>query len=461
MVRLRDVAEIELAAESTDTVVRFNGQPGTFIGVFPTPSANPLDTASAVLAELPAIRASLPDGMTVSMLYDATETISASIEEVFKTIAEAVLIVVLVILLFLGSFRSVLMPIVTIPLSLVGVCFFLYAMGYSINLLSLLAMVLAIGLVVDDAIIVVENIHRHVEEGMTPMAAAVRGMKKIWLAIVAMSLTLVAVFISIGFTGGLTGSLFREFAFTLAGAVLISGIVALTITPMMAARLLESGGHSRLQRFVDRSSDRLSNWYERRVRSSLDYRPATMLMVIVLVGLTGFMFMNTSSELAPEEDAGGLFSLVTAPRYATSEYTNRYAAEMGERTRDIAEVRAQFSIVGMAGETNSGFAVWALDDWAERERSQAEIQTDIQNRISAVDGIEALFFAPPSLPGAGDGLPISMVIQSTGDPSQFYEVAAEIQREAQETGASLWCRIPCLSTRRRSTWPSTATAPPH
>jgi len=434
VVRLRDVAEIELAAESTDTVVRFNGQPGTFIGIFPTPSANPLDTASAVLEELPSIQASLPEGMTVSMVYDSTETISASIEEVFKTIAEAVIIVILVILLFLGSFRSVLMPIVTIPLSLVGVCFFLYAMGYSINLLSLLAMVLAIGLVVDDAIIVVENIHRHVEDGMAPMAAAIKGMQEIWLAIVAMSLTLVAVFIPIGFTGGLTGSLFREFAFTLAGAVLISGIVALTITPMMSARLLSSGGHTRFQRVVDGTSDRVSNWYERRVRSSLDYRPVTMLMVLVLVGLTGFMFLNTPSELAPEEDSGGLFSLVTAPRYATSEYTSGYAAEIGERTEDIEEVRSQFSIVGVGGATNTAFSIWALKDWSERERSQAEIKADIQGRISGVDGVEALVFAPPSLPGAGGGLPISMVIQSTGNPRQVYEVAAEIQREAQQTG---------------------------
>jgi len=281
---------------------------------------------------------------------------------------------------------------------------------------------------------VVENIHRHVEDGMAPMAAAIKGMQEIWLAIVAMSLTLVAVFIPIGFTGGLTGSLFREFAFTLAGAVLISGIVALTITPMMSARLLSKGGHSRFQKFVDGASDRLSNWYERRVQSSLDYRPVTMLMVVVLLGLTGFMFLNTSSELAPKEDSGGLFSLVTAPRYATSEYTSRYAAEIGERTSDIEEVRAQFSIVGLGGATNTAFSIWALKDWADRERSQAEIQTDIQDRISGVDGVEALVFAPPSLPGAGGGLPISMVIQSTGNPSQVYEVAADIQREAQESG---------------------------
>ena len=249
-----------------------------------------------------------------------------------------------------------------------------------------------------------------------------------------MSLTLVAVFVPIGFAGGLTGSLFREFAFTLAGAVLISGMVALTITPMMAARLLKSGGHSRFQRIVDRTSERVSNWYERRVSSSLDYRPVTLLMVVVLVAVTGYMFTKTSTELAPEEDEGGLFAVINGPRYATSDYTSRYAEQMGELTADLEEVRAQFSIVGFGGETNSGFAIWALNDWADRERSQAEIQQDIQARIGAVDGVEAFVFAPPSLPGAGGGLPISVVVQSTGDPAQVYEFAEEIRQKAQETG---------------------------
>jgi multidrug efflux pump len=433
-VRLRDVADIERAAENTDTVVNFNGQPGTFIGIVPTPSANPLDTADAVIAALPAINATLPDGMTGVLVYNATETISASIDEVVMTTAEAVVIVVVVILLFLGSFRSVLMPMVTIPLSLIGVCFFLWVMGYSINLLSLLAMVLAIGLVFDDAIIVVENIHRHIEEGLSPMEAALKGMNEIWLAIVAMTLTLVAVFIPLGFIGGLTGSLFREFAFTLAGAVVISGIVALTITPMMAARLLKSGGHSRFQIFVDRQFERLAGRYERMVSGSLNYRPVTMFIVIAFLGVTGFMFMNTASELAPEEDSGALFSLVNAPRYATTEYTAGYAAQMEELTADLEETRARFSIVGMGGQTNSGFVVWALKDWADRDRSQAEIQQDIQARISSVDGVQMLVFAPPSLPGAGGGLPISVIVQSTGDPSQVYEVAEEIRRQAEASG---------------------------
>lgn len=434
VIRLRDVARVELAAESTDTVVNFNGEPGTFIGIFPTPAANPLDTAAAVIAELPALQASLPDGMTVTMVYDATETISASIEEVFTTIAEAVLIVVFVILLFLGSFRSVLMPVVTIPLSLIGACFVLFFMGYSINLLSLLAMVLAIGLVVDDAIVVLENIHRHIEEGLSPMQAAFTGMKEISGPVVAMTLTLAAVFAPLMFTGGLTGSLFREFAVTLAGAVVISGLIALTITPMMSARILKAGNHSRFQIIVDRTFDRIANRYERLVSGSLNYRPVTLMVVIALMAATGYLFFKTSSELAPEEDAGALFALIQAPRYATTEYTTLYADQIRDLTKDLPELRANFSIVGMGGETNTGFSVWAFKDWADRERSQKEIQADIQARLSKVAGVQALVFSPPSLPGAGGGLPISLVIQSTGDPSQVFEVAEQIKREAEASG---------------------------
>jgi multidrug efflux pump len=434
VVRLRDVAEVELAAENDDMVVTFNGTPGTFIGVFPTPSANPLDTAAAVLDELPAIQASLPDGMTITMMYDATESISASIEEVFKTIAEAVAIVIVIILLFLGSFRSVLMPIVTIPLSLIGVCFVLFVLGYSINLLSLLAMVLAIGLVVDDAIVVVENIHRHIEEGLPPKQAAFTGMREITGPVVAMTITLAAVFAPLAFTGGLTGALFREFAMTLAGAVVISGIVALTITPMMSARLLKRGGHSRFQIAVDNTFERVSNRYERLVSGSLKYRPVTLLVVVSLVALTGFLFMNTSSELAPEEDQGALFALITGPSYATTNYTNAYAEQMRELTKDLPELDANFSVVGFGGQTNSGFMLWAFKDWSERNRSQQEIQADIQARLAPVAGVEALVFAPPSLPGTGGGLPISLVIQSTGDSSRVFEVAEEVRLKAQETG---------------------------
>jgi multidrug efflux pump len=434
VLRLRDVASVELAAESDEMIVNFNGSRGTFLGIFPTPSANPLDMADNVVQELPAIQDSLPDGMNLAMMFDATESISSSIEEVFKTIAEAVLIVVLIILLFLGSFRSVLMPIVTIPLSLIGVCFLLFAMGYSINLLSLLAMVLAIGLVVDDAIVVVENIHRHIEEGLAPREAAFAGMREISGPVIAMTITLSAVFAPLAFTGGLTGALFREFALTLAGAVLISGLVALTITPMMAARILRKGGHSRFQKFVDRGFDRLANVYQSLLSGSLNYRIITLTVVATLVALTGFLFVNTQSQLAPEEDSGALFALVNAPSYATAEYTGTYIDQIRELTDDIPELKAFFSIVGFGGQTNSGIALWSFVDWSDRTRSQAELQQDIQNRLSAVTGVQALVFAPPSLPGAGGGLPISMVIQSTGEPSQVFEVAEEIRSQAEASG---------------------------
>ncbi|NUB45286.1 efflux RND transporter permease subunit [Fertoebacter nigrum] len=434
VVYLRDVANVELASEEASEIVTFDGRAGTFIGITATPAANPLDTAAAVIAELPAINATLPDGMTIEMVYDATETISASIEEVFITIAEAVAIVVVVILLFLGSFRSVLMPVATIPLSLIGVCTIMLALGYSINLLTLLAMVLAIGLVVDDAIVVVENIHRHIEEGLTPARAAIKGMQEITGPVIAMTITLAAVLTPLAFTGGLTGALFAEFALTLAGAVIISGIVALTITPMMAARLLKHGQGGRFQRVVDRTSDRVSNWYERRVASSLDYRPVTMLMVLALLGATGYMFMNTTTELAPEEDSGALFALVNGPRYATTDYTSLYTDQISELTADIPEVDVSFSIAGFGGATNSGIYIWALKDWAERDRSQAELQQEIQGRLGQVNGVQGFVFAPPTLPGAGGGLPVSLVIQSIFGPERVVEVAEEIKNKAMATG---------------------------
>lgn len=434
VVRLRDVARIELAAESGDTIVTFNGASGTFLGISAAPSANPLDMTDAVLEELPAIRNSLPDGMSIDLMYDSTEQIEASINEVLRTIFEATLIVGGIILIFMGSFRSLAMPLVAIPLSLVGVIFILFLMGYSINLLTLLAMVLAIGLVVDDAIIVVENVQRNIDEGLSPMQAAFRSMKELSTAIIAMMLTLIAVFLPLFFTGGLTGALFREFAVTLAGAVFISGIVALTISPMMAARLLKAGGVNRFQKAVDRNFGRFERWYGRRLEGTLAYRPITAMIVVVLTGVTAFLFLNTSSELAPEEDSGALFAMVNAPSYATSDYTARYVDEMRDLTKDLPELETDFSVVGMGGETDSAFMLWAFEDWADRERSQAELQQDLQGRLGAVAGVEAFVFAPPALPGAGGGLPISFVIQSTGDPSRVFEIADEIRREAEQTG---------------------------
>ncbi|SOB92750.1 multidrug efflux pump [Rhodobacter sp. JA431] len=434
VIRLRDVASVELASDDSGEIVTFAGKRGTFIGVYPTPAANPLDTAAAVRAELPDIAATLPEGMTIELVYDTTEQISASIVEVFKTIAEAVAIVVVVILLFLGSIRSVVMPIVTIPLSLIGVMAVLLALGYSINLLTLLAMVLAIGLVVDDAIVVVENIHRHMEEeGMKAIPAAVQSMKEISGAVVAMTITLAAVLTPLAFTGGLTGSLFTEFAFTLAGSVVLSGLIALTITPMMSGRILQEGHATGFAAFVDRTFERFAGWYERRVSGSLDYRPVTLLIVVVLIGTMGFMFPRTQTELAPEEDQGAVIAMLQGPRYATSDYTAHYIDALNQKTSAIPEVKTSFSIAGFGGADSMGIAIWALKDWSDRDRSQKEVQTDVQAGIDASTGLQGFAFAPPTLPGAGGSLPISVVVQSIHGVDRVAEISEEIRQRAMAT----------------------------
>ncbi|MGO4570400.1 efflux RND transporter permease subunit [Microvirga sp. 2TAF3] len=436
VVRLRDVADVALGPKSTDTKVSFNGKEGTFIGITPTPSANPLTVAAAVTKAIDDIRPTLPKGMTVQIVYDASNFISASIEEVFKTIGEAALIVIIVILLFLGSFRSVLIPIVTIPLSLVGVCFVLFALGYSINLLTLLAMVLAIGLVVDDAIVVLENIHRHIEEGLKPVDAAIVGMKEIFVPIVSMTITLAAVYAPIGFTQGLTGTLFREFAFTLAGSVVISGIVAVTLSPMMSSKLLKPHGHggqTGFAGFVDRAFTRVENWYSRRLKGSLDYRPVTLTIVIALLATTAFLFTKTSSELAPEEDQGAYLGIVNAPQYATADYTQTFASQFTNAGDKIPEIDDSFLIVGIDG-GGGGFVGFKLKEWSERQKKGVVTKQEIQNLLNENAGVQAFVFAPPSLPGAGGGLPIQYVLRTIGDPAQAYEVAEQVKQKAMATG---------------------------
>jgi multidrug efflux pump len=432
VVHLRDVAKVELGPASTDVKVSFNGKLGTFLGVFPTPAANPLSVSSGVLAELPLIQETMPKGTSIHLVYDSTKFIRASIEEVFKTIGEAVIIVVIVIFLFLGSLRTVIIPVVTIPLSLIGVCFILYLFDYSLNTLTLLAMVLAIGLVVDDAIVVVENIHRHIEDGMKPLDAAITGMREISTAVIAMTITLAAVYAPIGFTEGLTGSLFREFAVTLAGAVVISGFAAITLSPMMSARLLRKGG-GRLQHFIDRNFDRLAQAYRRRLASTLNYRPVTLMIAVAVLGTAIFLVTNTSTELAPEEDQGALFSIVNAPRYATPDYVKLYTDQIDELTRDVPELDARFQIAG-APTANQAFAIWPLVPWNDRTRSQKEVQQELQTDVNKVAGVEAFVFSPPSLPGAGGGLPIAFVVQSTVSSDKVYEVAEEIRKKALAAG---------------------------
>ncbi len=349
-VLLRDVARVEMGAESYDSVSSFNGIPSVYIGINGTPSANPLDVIDGVRALLPELQAQLPPGLRMEIAYDATRFIQASIDEVVKTLAEAVLIVILVVFLFLGSLRSVLIPVVTIPLSMIGVLFFMQLMGYSINLLTLLAMVLAIGLVVDDAIVVVENIHRHIEEGHTPYQAALLGAREIALPVVSMTITLAAVYAPIGLLTGITGVLFKEFAFTLAGAVIISGIVALTLSPMMCAHLLRPHSPSSgLAQRIDRLFEGLKNRYRRTLASTLDTRPVILVFAALILALIPALLMFTQSELAPDEDQGVIFMMSSAPQATNLDYLNKYTEGFQPIFQSFPEYYSAFQINGFDG----------------------------------------------------------------------------------------------------------------
>src|ERR1700720_1549888 len=329
-VRIEDIATVELAAQSTDASVAFNGEHAIFIGVQATPQGNPLTLVQGVRALFPELERNLPPSMKMKVAYDSTKFIQSSIDEVEKTLGEAVIIVVVVIFLFLASFRSVIIPVVTIPLSLIGVCILMLMMGFSINLLTLLAMVLAIGLVVDDAIVVVENIHRHLEEGKTPVQASLQGAREIVGPVISMTITLAAVYAPLGFLGGLTGSLFREFAFTLAGAVIVSGVIALTLSPMMCSIFLKSAEEGRFARIVNKVFGALTRGYGRKLDRSLDYRPVTLLFAVTILGLVGFLYLHTAKELAPEEDQGIVFSLVKGPKYANIDYSDFYGEKLAK-----------------------------------------------------------------------------------------------------------------------------------
>ena len=324
LVRMEDIANVELAAQSWTSSVAMNGQHAVFIGIQATPDGNPLSLVKGVRALLPDIERTLPPSVKMQVAYNSTKFIQASIDEVKMSLGQAVVIVVVVIFLFLGSFRSVVIPIVTIPLSLIGAGMIMSAMGFSLNLLTLLAMVLAIGLVVDDAIVVVENVYRHIEEGKSPPQAAMIGAREIAGPVISMTLTLAAVYAPIGFLGGVTGTLFREFAFTLAGAVIISGVVAVTLSPMMCSLFLKHGAADKgFARLLDRAFNGLAGWYGRRLERSLDYRPVTALFAVAVFVALGFMYVNTKKELAPEEDQGVLFALTKAPQYANLDYHER------------------------------------------------------------------------------------------------------------------------------------------
>src|ERR1700748_2852771 len=432
-VRMQDIATVELSAQSTDASVAFSGERAIFIGVQATPQGNPLNIVTGVRALFPELERNLPPSMKMKVAYDSTKFIQSSIDEVEKTLGEAVLIVVVVIFLFLASLRSVVIPVVTIPLSLIGVCTLMLLAGFSFNLLTLLAMVLAIGLVVDDAIVVVENIHRHLEEGKPPVQASLKGAREIVGPVVSMTITLAAVYAPIGFLGGLTGSLFREFAFTLAGSVIVSGIIALTLSPMMCSVFLKSAEEGRFAKRVNRVFGAVTRWYGRQLDRSLDYRPITGLFALTILGLVGFLYMHTAKELAPEEDQGIVFAVTKAPKYANIDYIDFYGDKMDKEFQKFPETDLRFILNGITG-PQGGFAGALLKPWDERKRTAQQLQPLIQAELSKIEGISAFAFSLPPLPGGPGGLPVQMVINSTNGFQQVYEEMLQLKDAARKSG---------------------------
>jgi hydrophobe/amphiphile efflux-1 (HAE1) family protein len=439
LIRLGDIAEIELGPESVDSSSSFDGMKAVFIGIFATPTANPLNVIDEVRKAFPELQSQLPVGLNASIAYDATNFIRASIWEVEKTLGEAAIIVIVVIFLFLGNLRSTIIPIVTIPLSLVGVMTVLFSLGYSLNLLTLLALVLAIGLVVDDAIVVVENIYRHMEEGMPPRDAALQGAREIAAPVIAMTITLAAVYAPIGFVSGLTGSLFREFAFTLAGSVVVSGIVALTLSPMMCSRLLkppraEARG---FPAFLDQVFDGLRQRYQRRLHKTLNFRAVTVLILIGVLAITAVMFASTPDELAPEEDQGIVFANIKTPQYANLDYLEKATAQVEAAASDVPERDHVFMINGSVG-VHQGFGGLLLQPWGERKRSQKAIMQALQPKLAQVTGADILAFGPSSLPGSTGGPPVQFVIRTITGYRQLVDVMAELETAARDSGLFLF-----------------------
>ena len=435
VVRISDIARVELATNTERQIVSYQSKPAVYLGIQIVPSANPLDVAEGIKKLLPEIANDLPAGLNQYLAYDTTMFIEESITEVIKTLFEATMIVVLVVFLFLGSPRSVLVPVVTIPLSLIGIALFMLMMGYTINLLTLLAMVMAISLVVDDAIVVVENVHRHIEKGIEPMRAAVIGAREIAMPIIAMTITLAAVYAPIGFMGGLTGTLFSEFAFTLAGAVLISGMIALTLSPLMSGKLLNKQAlETPLVVAIDKIFNNLKDVYSNLLDKTLTYyRTAIVIGAFIILAAIAAMFSMTQSELAPVEDQGFILTMGIAPDNASVQYVQTYAKQVEEILSSFPEYDQTFVIAGMPVE-NTVFAGMVLKPWSQRERSQMDLQPQLQAELMGVAGLNVFAINPPSLPGTPMGMPVNFVITTTSDYNTLFDVSEELKQKAMASG---------------------------
>lgn len=434
LIRLGDIADVVLGAENYDAEVRFSGQKAVFMGIWVLPNANSVDVIKRVRVELEQIKKELPTGMQAEMAYDATAYINDAIHEVVKTLIDTLLIVMVVIFLFLGSFRSVIVPVVAIPISLIGALFLMQAFGFTLNLLTLLAIVLSVGLVVDDAIVVVENVERHMREGMSRMNAALVGARELIGPIIAMTITLAAVYTPIALQGGLTGALFREFALTLAGAVFISGVVALVLSPMMSANLLraEHSDHGFSGR-VNRTFDRFRDWYGSHLDRTLNARPAVYMLWagISLLALMMFVLIPRFGvkELAPVEDQGVIFGIMTAPANATIDDTIRYADAAGKVFKDVPDTRFTFQLTF----PDNGFGGMVLKPWGTRKTPTKAYLPLVQQKLGAIPGIQMFPVMPAALPGS-DNYPVSFVIASTADPERILEFAKQLQLKAIQAG---------------------------
>jgi len=437
VVRLGEIADVVLGAENYEQDVRFNGETATFMGIWVLPTANSLEVIHNVRNVLPGVRAQLPTGMKVGVPYDSTEYIQDAINEVLHTLAETLLIVVFVIFLFLGSFRSVLIPVVAIPISLIGAVFLMLIAGFTINLLTLLAIVLSVGLVVDDAIVMVENVERHLHLGKPPLRAALDAARELVAPIIAMTITLAAVYTPVAIQGGLTGALFREFAFTLAGAVIVSGFVALTLSPMMGSKLLRQGDTERgFAGWINRRFDSVRNAYTRTLSGTLRYRPVVLtLWVIVLLLMIPF-YMFSQRELAPDEDEGVVFAVIQAPANATLDETNLFAQQMYDVYHSFPESDSIFQITSPTG----GFGGMVTKPWSQRKKTAQQLLVEASGPLSQIPGIRVIPLTPPPLPGGGS-FPVDFVIQSAAEPQQLSELAGQLAQKAMASGMFIFADI--------------------
>ena len=434
IVRLSDIADVQLGAENYDQDIRFNGEAATFMGVWVLPTANALDVIGKVREALPGIRAQLPAGMKVGVPYDATEYIHDALSEVLSTLTETLLIVVVVIFLFLGSFRSVLIPIVAIPISLIGAVFLMMLAGFTVNLLTLLAIVLSVGLVVDDAIVMVENVERHLHAGKSPVQAAIDAARELVGPIIAMTITLAAVYAPIGIQGGLTGSLFREFAFTLAGAVIVSGVVALTLSPMMGSKLLRAGDPERgFSGWINRRFETVRRIYSRALASTLRYRPVVLTLWIIVAVLMVPFYMFSQRELAPAEDQGFFFGFVQAAPNATLEQTKLFTDQIYDVYKAMPESASIFQITL----PNGGFGGMVTKPWSQRTKTTQQLLMESMGPLSKIAGVRVIPQAPPPLPGGGN-FPVDLVIASAAEPKQLNEVAEQLVHKAMASGMFIY-----------------------